>query len=46
MGIFRSLFLVLIINFDFDNISLKGFVGGGVLLGRGCLFLILIVIEF
>lgn len=47
MGIFRSLFLVLTTNLDLDNISLKGHVGGGgATLGRGCLPLILIVIEF
>lgn len=48
MGIFRSLFLVLTTNLDLDNISLKGHVGGGggASLGRGCLPLILIVIEF
>lgn len=47
MGIFRSLFLVLTTNLDLDNISLKGLVGGGgASLGRGCLPLILIVIEF
>lgn len=45
MGIFRSLFLVLTTNLDLDNISLKG-LGGGASLGRGCLPLILIVIEF
>lgn len=44
MGIFRSLFLVLTTNLDLDNISLKGLVGAS--LGRGCLPLILIVIEF